>query len=500
MIDPWAVMTALRLEDGRVWADAATELQLADARAAIEGAEPFGYWTRSRGYSKTGDAAGVLLSLLIAAPPGARLYWLAADADQGTLAIDSITGYADRTPILHGQIDLQARRVVMPTTGARIEVLAADAASSWGLRPYALVVDEFSAWGDTPGPRRLWESVSSAAAKLPDARMLVVTSAGDPRSLAFRMLEHARTSPLWRVSEAEGPSPWMDRGRLDEQRARLPEPVFRALFLNQWIEAEGAFLDPDAVRRAFVLPGPSGWIDGRRYVGALDIGLVNDRTVMAVGHREGPAIVLDLLRTWQGTRANPVDLAEVRDAILSAHETFGLGVLRFDRWQAHRLAEELSAAGMTTEPFEFTAPAKQRLSAALLQAVNEGTLRLYEPGRLKDELLGLTIRTTGAGWSFDHTRRGHDDQAVALSLLILELLTEQPMTAGSFSTIPKRGSDRVIRRAGLTLVGEKYLDREPTGPTEVLPPTWAGSIVADGTGRRSRTSQLVPPPGWREDN
>ncbi len=436
-VDPWTVMSSLILEDGRAWADAATPRQLADAREAIEGDCPYSYWTRSRGYAKTSDAAGVALSLLVAAPDGARCYWLAADIDQGTLAIDSIGAYVSRSPMLRGAVEVQARKIVCTAGGATLEVLAADAASSWGIRPHLIVVDEFSAWSNTQSPKRLWESVSSAVAKLPDARLLVVTSAGDPRSLAYEVLEHARTSPLWRTSEAPGPSPWMNPDRLAEQKARLPRPVYQSLFENQWVESAGAFLDAGALSRAFTLPGPSGPVDGRSYIATLDLGLVSDATVLAIAHREGPDVHLDLLTVWQGSKAHPVSLGEVRDSILQAHHRYNLRGLWFDRWQAHRLTEELSEAGVQCHAYEFTSASKQRYSAALLQHLNQGTLALYEPGGLQDELAALTIRTTGGGWSFDHGRHGHDDRAVALAMAVLQLSASAPGRPNySFSGLP----------------------------------------------------------------
>ncbi len=468
-LDPWTIMSALILEDGRAFGDAATAAQLADARAAIEGDRPYSYWTRSRGTAKTSDSAGIGLSLLLAAPPGARLYIAAADQDQAALAHDSIVGYASRTPLIRGQLEIQARKVLNITTGASLEVLASDAASSWGLRPHLLVLDEFSAWPDTPGPRRFWESLSSAMAKMPGSRMLIVTSAGDPRSLAYEVLVHARASDMWRCSEWVGPSPWADPARLTEQRARLPVPVYQALFENIWVEAEGAFLDAGAIRRAFVLPGPSAPQDGRQYVGTLDLGLVNDRTVLAIGHREGSDIHLDMMTTWRGTKARPVSLSDVRDAVLAAHRRYELRSLVFDKWNAHRLMEELTESGVRCSPFEFTSGSKQHYSAALLQSLNEGTLRLYEPGNLEDELRALTIRTTGSGWAFDHGRRGHDDQAVALALLTLQLSTSAPGRPNSqHSGIPPPYDDRArlfgrFDRGG-HFVGSRHLDLPPRGP------------------------------------
>lgn len=238
------ILAVLRLEDGREWGDAATRVQLEDARALLDGETPYHFITRARGYSKTADLAGAAVALLLTLPTGARCYWLAADQDQGKLALDSISGYVSRTELLHGSIEIQASRVVAPATGNRLDVLAADAPSSWGLRPAAVFVDELCQWPTTANATRLWEAVSSAATKVPGARMAIITTAGSPHHPAAEVLEHAKGSPLWRVSETPGPPPWMDPERLAEQRARLPEGIYAQLFENVWTEAEGAFLSP----------------------------------------------------------------------------------------------------------------------------------------------------------------------------------------------------------------------------------------------------------------
>jgi hypothetical protein len=65
----------------------------------------------------------------------------------------------------------------------------------------------------------------------------VLTSAGDPAHWSAKVLEHARSDPLWRVAEIPGPAPWLSQQRLEEQRRRLPDSAFRRLFLNEWVSA-----------------------------------------------------------------------------------------------------------------------------------------------------------------------------------------------------------------------------------------------------------------------
>ena len=438
------VLALLRLEDGRPWIEAAHGFQKDDAIAVLEGVEPYGFLTRARGASKTTDLSAVALSVLLAAQDRVRVYWLAADADQASLAIDAVAGFVAHTPTLKGRVEVQARRVIVPESDATLEILPADAAGTWGLTPHWVFCDELANWADTTSARRLWEAASSAAAKRPDSRLVVLTTAGSPDHFAFKVLEHARTSPLWRTSEREGPAPWMAADRLDEQRQRLPHAVFEQLFLNRWTMAEGSFLDPLVVEAAFCLEGPrmehrdpvTGQAPGSPFIAALDLGVVHDRTVFALGHRDGDRVLLDRMQTWRGSRKHPVDFAEVEQFIVQAHHRFGF-TLRLDPWQGLDLAQRLRAQSILVEEFNFSPASKQRLAASLLSTINNGNLALYEAEGLRDELLGLRLVQTSSGaWAFDHQRGGHDDRAVALALLVVALL-ERPRIDTSWADDPE---------------------------------------------------------------
>lgn len=416
------LLASLVIEDGRTWGDAATRVQLDDARAVLDGERPYNYITRARGYSKTADLAGVALAMLLTLPPGSRLYWLAADEDQGRLVLDSIAGYSQRTGLLQGVLDVQARRVVATGRDNRLDVLAADAASAWGLRPAAVFADELAQWPSTPNARRLWEAVSSAVLKVSGARLVVLTTAGDPAHEAARVLDHARSSELWRVSETPGPPPWTDPEKLAEQRSRLPGAIYRQLFENEWVPAEGAFLDPVALDDCFTLPGPASKPEPRqRYVAGLDLGHTSDRTAFALGHRTEEAVILDRLQVWSGSRDAPISFAAVERAILTAFDRFRFR-LSADPWQALHVLERLRAEGLRASEVTFTAAFKQRLASTLLQSVNDRALRLYPDNELRDELLALRLVQKPGGWVFDHRAGGHDDRAIALSLMIVAAL------------------------------------------------------------------------------
>ena len=174
------LLRGLRLEDGRRWGDAAQPWQRADAEAILDTDGPRShYLTRPRGASKTTDLGAVAIAALVAQLPArSRSYAAAADRDQAGLLLDALAGFVERTGPLAGALKVEAWKVTSVRTGATLEVLAADEASSWGLRPALLVVDEFARWPTTTGARRFWRSLFSATPKVPGSRLAILTTAG----------------------------------------------------------------------------------------------------------------------------------------------------------------------------------------------------------------------------------------------------------------------------------------------------------------------------------
>jgi phage terminase large subunit-like protein len=423
-MNPLDVLAQLRLNGGALWTEAAASFQLEDIRSVLsEDGPPYGFLTRSRGASKTSDLAAAAMSVLLAAEEPLRLFWAAADLDQGRLALDCIDGYARRTSGLAGQLDIQTRRVVAPASGASLEIVPADAASAWGTTPDLVFVDEICQWGEGPSAVRLWEALSSAVTKKPGARLVILSTAGSPDHWSRKVLDHAEASPLWWVHEVHGPPPWADPVRIEEQRERLPHAVFQQLFENRWTQAEGSFLDAATIDRAFTLDGPSVGRHPSRVAG-LDLGSVKDASVLSVGHREADDIVhLDRQIVWQGSRLRPVDFSEMERDIVAMHRELGGFTLRGDPWQALDLFQRLRGQGVRVEQYNFSQASKQRLAQTLLQALNAQTLRLYEAEGLRDELLGLRLVQASSGtWAFDHKRGKHDDRATALSLMLVAAL------------------------------------------------------------------------------
>lgn len=482
MSAPLETLGLLLLEDGRRWADAAEAFQLEDVRAVLDGDRPYHFLTRSRGGSKTTDLAACALALLLAADVPDRLYWLAADQGQGALAVDVIAGFLARMPVLAERVKVEARRVRAVESGATLDVLAADAPGAWGLRPAAVFCDELAWWSDTPAPRRLWEAVSSAVAKRPDARLVVLTTAGDPAHFAAGVLDHARRSDLWRVHEVAGSAPWLDPVRLDEQRARLSESMFARLFLNRWTEAEDRLTSAGDLASCVAHEGPLEAVSRVGYAIGVDIGLKRDRTACAVCHLDGARVVLDRLAVWQGSRLRPVRLEAVEEWLKTAARDYNRAQVIADPYQAEGLAQRLQAAGVRVELHPFTAQSVGRLAATLYGLLRDQRLALPDDPELLDELAHVRIRETAPGtFRIDHDSGRHDDRAIALALSAAHLLRE-----------PQHGAAEVgpaIWTAGASL--EQW---HPEHDDSAAHRAWAREHPCEQCREEARNRRRPPPP------
>lgn len=415
------LLYSLVLEDGRRWGEAARRFQRDDAEAILDHDDgpPFHFMTRGRGGSKSTDLGGMGVAVLAEqAPARSRSYAIASDRDQAGLLHDAAAGLVLRSG-LQDVIDVEARRLVNRATDATLEVLPADGPSTWGLRPYFVVVDELAQWQTTRNARTVWDAVVSALGKVPGARCAVLTTAGDPAHWSYAVLKHARASGMWRTSETPGPVPWIPEDHLEEQRGLLLESRFRQLHLNEWVASEDRLVREDDLDAAFVLDGPQEPAKGRAYLICVDVGLKHDRTVVSVTHRAGERVVLDRMETLAGTRQTPVRLQAVEDTIVTAWEQYNRARVLLDPWQAVGLQQRLQARGIRAQEFTFTASSVGRIASALHLALRDRRLDLYEADGLRDELAAVRLRQTSPGVvRLDHDADQHDDRAVTLAMAV----------------------------------------------------------------------------------
>lgn len=419
MPDPLEVLAGLRLEDGATWGAAAHPFQLDDARAFIDGVPRRHFWLRPRGASKSSDAGAILLSLLVTqAPPRSRSYLVAVDSEQAGLIADALGGFLVRTGGIPAR--LEAKRVVAVNTGATIEVVASDAASAFGLRPWILVADEVCQWPASDNHRRLMSALLSALPKVRDSRALLLSTPGDPAHFSYRLWERAVADPkTWRSSLTSGPTPWWTPEDVAAARADLLPSEFERLVMARWASPEERLTSLDDVRACVAHDGPLPAVPGTRYVLGLDVGVKRDSTALVVGHRERDDVVIDRVITWTGSSREPVDLREVQAAVVELSREYNRAELVFDPSQAILLAQGAAGANVGTSEFVFSVSNVNRLARNLYVAIRDRHLRIPNDDGLISELSEVRLVERGPGqYRLDHKASGHDDQAIAVGMVV----------------------------------------------------------------------------------
>lgn len=462
------VLAGMVLESGARWGEVATEWQWADARAILEPADGdplLHFLTRPRSGSKTSDLAGIVGAALVEqVPPGGRCFAVAADRDQARLLTDALAGFVVRTPGLAGAISVDRYSATTPD-GRRLEVIPADAASSYGLRGSLFVCDELTQWPSAN--REVWTSILSATPKVPGCRLVVLASAGDPAHWSYQVRERARVSPAWRLNEIDGPVPWVDEAALVEQRALLTDSQYARLHLNKWTASEDRLVSIEGLHAAVTLAGPQDYQPGNLYRIGVDLGLRHDRTAIAICHAEraiGKArtrrVVLDRLIVFAGSKEDEVRLGEVEETLLEAWRQYGRPPIRLDPWQGIGLAQRLRSRGVTVQEWSYSAQRYGAIASTLYTLLRDGLLDLYPDDELMDELANVRLQETLPGLvRVQHDPGRHEDRCVALGFAAVALL-EKPfgggglqVPAGRVPTVPAIRQPSTSSEPGVPVVG-----------------------------------------------
>jgi len=423
---PLDILSGLILEDGRAWGTAAEPGQVADARAFLSSDGPRRHlWLRARGRSKTLDAAALALSLMLSGElaSGSECYCAAADIDQAALIARKIRGLVQRSD-LGSQVTVERRRVIVRPAGVELDILPADAASSWGLSPSLLLIDEFAMWPRTGGAQEFLDALLSSLPKVPGSRALLFSTPSSPTHPSYRLYEAALSDPeSWRVSHRKGPAPWQSAKELRVERRRLPESAYRRLFEAEWSEADDVISTladvRECVRSSPLVREPAGQ---HRYFVGVDLSVSSDYTAVAVVHAERDdvqqRIVVDRLTTWKPSRRHPLDMGAVEAHIVEVARAYDAFVVA-DKWQAVSLIQRLQRAGIRARGEDFTPASNTRRALLLHDLLRDHALEIPDDPELITELATLTLReTTPGSYRLESVEKGngHRDRSTAISL------------------------------------------------------------------------------------
>jgi hypothetical protein len=340
---------------------------------------------RPRGHDKTTGLALNILWVLWASPRKIVGAGFAADKEQAQLLRNAIDRFLRLMPWLGDVIECNKFEVVNKETGSIFTIASADVATSWGLLLDFAACDETTHWSN----RELWDSVLSTIAKKKNALLISISNAFYKDSWAFQLRESVRNDSDWYFSRLEGVrASWISPKIISEQKRLLPAQTFDRLWNNNWQASNASGLNQSDVEACCVLRGPSPRRLDRIAIATLDIGVKRDFTGLSVLHVKPAGRSIEVANCWQWRpqdNGGRVDLTNVRETIIAAHDIYKFGVLITDPSQGYLLLDDLANAGIVGIPFAYTSESCDAMTTALTECLQFGILKYYpHPGLKRD--------------------------------------------------------------------------------------------------------------------
>ena len=353
-----------------------------------------------------------------------EVFGLASDKEQTKVIFDCVTRMIRRSPELLGELDLYRDCVARKDGMGNYRILSSDSPSAHGFNPSLVVIDEL--W--TQRSYSLIEAVTESPTR-EQPLQLGITYAGMCQTAGY---------PLWDLyqkhiaGELDNRSYcfWSERNLfskvtpeyLEVQQKRLPRNSYLRLHKNQWVDSSGEFLSDVEINNAVddaLCDGAENKV-GYRYHLAVDLGLVHDKTAIALTHSEGNIVYLDRLVVVEGSKAKRVSVASVERRIEELLKSYRIASLVVDNWQLESTCQRLEARGIMVKRFTFSAAAHNKLTECLLQLFRESRIRIPRVPALITELKELHLET-GANGSLriEHSSDGFNDQVIALAMSCL---------------------------------------------------------------------------------
>ncbi len=375
-----------------------------------------------------------------------------------------IAGYL-RRPALGVRIVRDTVDELELSNGMVIMTLPCHAASVRGHAIAVIIADEAAHWTGVDGspldPAEIWHAVSPGVAQFPEHRKLVLSTPRFASGWFAELCERADSGAFpdmrhWHRTTAEM-NPRISAAFLDRERATDPV-YFSREYLAEWGEGEGAVFEPALIRAAIRDEADLPPRPGQPYVLATDAAVVGDRFAAIVGHRDRDGrVIVDRLRQWKGTRANPVQIDATLDELADMARAYNRATILIDQFAAEPIRQGFAARGLYAEQRPWTNQSKIDAVGAVRRALYAKNLSIPRHVELVAELSALEQRPTASGRPrIAAPGRQHDDWASCLMMLCLEL-GDRSGVATSHSGIPSQRPP-VIHRGGLTLVGRKYID------------------------------------------
>lgn len=217
----------------------------------------------------------------------------------------------------------------------------------------------------------------------------------------------------WNAPTSDNPNPNIKRA-FELARNRVPERTYRAEWLAEFVEDGGeVFRNVRACAKGELHPQP---IPGHTYLIAVDLGKVNDFTVLTVFDMTINAVVFI-------DRFNQIDYTVQLSRLKVLYERYNARFAIIERNIGEMFIEQARRAGLSIRDFFTSAQSKQKLIDDLSVAFEQGVITILHDRATPDatvmitELEAYTLERMPSGnIRYNAPVGSHDDTVISLAL------------------------------------------------------------------------------------
>lgn len=344
---------------------------------------------------------------------------LACDRQQARVIFKYCSGMLDAVPMLRAMVERETAETIQLNNGVDIEVATNSFRSLRGRTVGAAILDEMAFWRSelsTNPDYEVMHAIRPSLASIPNSLIVGIGSTYRRAGVLFDMWKkhYGKDSSTLVVQAASTLlNPTINPNVIAKAMEADPEAA-RSEWYAEFRNDLSAFLDHDVVERCIevgcVERPPRFTISGDyvQHLGFVDpSGGQHDAMTLAIGHREGERLVLDVLRGVAAPFSPEVVVKEFA-AVLRQYRLYDV---TGDRYSGAWCAEAFQKRGIH---YRYSDLSKSELYLESLASFSTGCVDLLDHKILKAELLQLERRTSRSGRdSVDHGPGNHDDFANA---------------------------------------------------------------------------------------
>lgn len=352
---------------------------------------------------------------------------VANDKDQAKIVFERTKRAFERSPVLKSEVTIRRDSIEVKKGYGVYRVISADSTTAHGLNASCTIFDEL--WGFRNYD--LWEALTHSPARKQALHFIITYSSYEPwdGALLWDLYqrgikgEDPRQYTCWLSGDDANPASWVTPEYLEQQQRRLPEHIFKRLHRNEFTSGAGVFISRDDIDIA-LNPALDYRSQGKGnvYYMSVDLGLVKDKTVVTVVHkdRESKKIILDSMKTFEGIRGDKLKIDSVESYIINQYHAFrNVKSVVCDPWQMVSTVQRLKGKGIPIEEFIFTASNITKLTENLFSLFKDRRIEIYDHPELIKELLSVVVVEKSYGFRIDHESGAHDDHVISLGMASL---------------------------------------------------------------------------------